>query len=280
MILWISSYPKSGNTWVRSIVSSLIFSKSGIFNFELLEQILQFPDERYFNTFTNDFGNINEIKKYWTRAQEKINKDNKIRFFKTHHLNCKIGGDSFTNRKNTLATIYIVRDPRNLIKSISNHFNKSIKDSKDFILTSRIIAGTKKDGGMQKDDLKTLIGSWSEHYKFWKNNNDNYLLIKYEDLLKNPLEELNRIIFFLKKFIKIDTNEVKNENIINTTRFDKLKSMENEGKFKESVHDSSGKIKNFFHEGPNNRWQDSLNLNVKNEIEEKLANEMRELGYL
>ena len=56
--------------------------------------------------------------------------------------------------------------------------------------------------------------------------------------------------------------------------------MENEGKFKESVHDSSGKIKNFFYEGPNNRWQDSLNLNIKNEIEEKLANEMRELGDL
>ena len=280
MIIWLSSYPKSGNTWVRSIISSLIFSKSGKFNFQLLEQILQFPDERYFHTFTNDFGNINEIKKYWTRAQEEINKDNKIRFFKTHHLNCKIGEDSFTNRKNTLATIYIVRDPRNLIKSISNHFNKSIEDSKDFILTSRIIAGTKKDGGMKKDDLKTLIGSWSEHYKFWKNNNENYLLIKYEDLLKNPLEELNRIIFFLKKFIKIDTNKVKNENIINTTRFEKLKFMENEGKFKESVHDSRGKIKNFFHEGPNNRWQDSLNLNVKNEIEEKLANEMRELGYL
>ena len=42
MIIWLASYPKSGNTWVRSIVSSLLYSDDGIFNFKLLHKIDQF----------------------------------------------------------------------------------------------------------------------------------------------------------------------------------------------------------------------------------------------
>ncbi len=132
MIIWIASYPKSGNTWVRSIIASLLYSSDGNFNFELIKNIKQFPQKRYFEKFTNDYGNFNEIKKYWISAQEVINHENKIKFFKTHHINCKVDGYNFTNQKNTLATIYIIRDPRNLINSISNHFSKSIEDSKNF----------------------------------------------------------------------------------------------------------------------------------------------------
>ena len=97
---------------------------------------------------------------------------------------------------------------------------------------------------------------------------------------KNPYKELKRIISFLEKFIKVDTNEVKNKNIINSTNFERLKSLENEGKFKESAHDTHGKLKNFFYKGPKNKWQDFLDPSIKNEIETKLSIEMKELGYL
>ena len=282
MIIWLASYPKSGNTWVRSLIASLLYSKSGIFNFKLLEQILQFPDKRYFLKFIKDkdIGNLNVVKKYWISAQEEINKDRKLRFFKTHHINCTIGKDHFTDKNNTLATIYIVRDPRNLISSISNHFSKSAEEAKNFLFTPKIVGGSKKDGGMKEDDLKTLIGTWSEHYRFWKRSNDNYLLIKYEDLIENPSSELERIIFFLEKFIKVDTDNTKNNNIINSTNFERLRALENEGNFKESAYDIDGKIKNFFYKGPKNKWQNSLNPKIKNEIENKLSVEMKELGYL
>ena len=280
MIVWLASYPKSGNTWVRSLIASLLYSEDGIFNFKLLEQILQFPDKRYFLKFTQDLGNLDVIKKYWISAQKEINQDKKLRFFKTHHINCTIGKDHFTDRNNTLATIYIVRDPRNLVSSISNHFIKSAEEAKNFLLTPKIIAGSKKDSGMKKDDLKTLIGTWSEHYRYWKMNKDNYLLIKYEDLIKNPFNELEKIIFFLKKFIKINTNKTKNDNIINSTNFERMKTLEMEGKFKESAYDVDGNIRNFFHRGPKNNWKNLLDPKIKNEIENKLSVEMKELGYL
>ena len=52
-----------------------------------------------------------------------MNLDNKIKFIKTHHVNCKIGTDSFTNLDNAKGVIYIVRDPRNVVTSIKNHFS-------------------------------------------------------------------------------------------------------------------------------------------------------------
>ena len=111
MIIWVASYPKSGNTWVRSIISSLVYTEDGIFNFPCIKKIDQYPQRRFFEYFTQDYNNIHEIKKHWITSQERINLDTKIKFFKTHHLNCKVDNYPFTNKECTQATIYIVRDP-------------------------------------------------------------------------------------------------------------------------------------------------------------------------
>ena len=85
MIIWLASYPKSGNTWVRSIISSLLYSSDGIFNFDLLGKIPQFPKKELFKDLVGDFSNFNEIKKNWIVAQEKINSNKEIKLLKTHH---------------------------------------------------------------------------------------------------------------------------------------------------------------------------------------------------
>ena len=54
MIIWIASYPKSGNTWVRSLLSAYLYSNDGIFNFDLLKKINQFPSKQYFKKFLKD----------------------------------------------------------------------------------------------------------------------------------------------------------------------------------------------------------------------------------
>ena len=143
MIIWLASYPKSGNTWVRSIISSLIYSQDGDFNFNLLKKIKQFPQKKYFKNKVKDFGDFDEIKSNWILIQNKINLDNEIKFFKTHQGNYTVSGDSFTNKVNTKAVIYIVRDPRNVVSSISNHFSLSLDKSLDFMLSPKIIGNTK-----------------------------------------------------------------------------------------------------------------------------------------
>ena len=48
MIIWVASYPKSGNTWVRSIISSLVYTEDGIFDFPSIKKIDQYPQRRFF----------------------------------------------------------------------------------------------------------------------------------------------------------------------------------------------------------------------------------------
>ena len=218
MIIWVASYPKSGNTWVRSIISSLIYTEDGIFDFPSIKKIDQYPQRRFLEYFTQDYNNIHEIKKHWITSQERINLDSKIKFFKTHHLNCKIDNYPFTNKRCTRATIYIVRDPRNLIDSISNHFNKSIEESKKFLLTSKILSPG-KEIELRGGNVITYLGSWKEHYKFWTKGNENLLIIKYEDLVKNIHQEIDKIIAFLKNFIDFKVSDIKKENVIKSTSF-------------------------------------------------------------
>jgi len=280
MIIWLASYPKSGNTWIRSIIAALMYSNDGMFNFDLLKNVKQFPQKKYFENFTSDFGNFNEIKKYWEDAQDLINLDNKIKFLKTHHINCKIGPHNFTSKRNTLATIYIVRDPRNLVSSISNHYSLTLADSKKFLLSPKLIGGYRKNNEPIKDSLKDLLGTWNEHFKFWKNNNKDYLLIKYEDLIKDTRFELEKIIDFLKKYTDVKTSERKNENIIKTTNFKFLKNLEEKGYFNENAYENIHKKKKFFNLGPENNWKNLLDKKMIDEIESKFCVEMKELGYL
>ena len=95
MIIWLASYPKSGNTWVRSIISSLIYSKDGNFDFEKLRFIEQFPEKKFFKDLIQNFNDINEISKNWIPAQEKINLDDSIKLFKTHHGKYNVGGFNY-----------------------------------------------------------------------------------------------------------------------------------------------------------------------------------------
>ena len=279
MIIWLASFPKSGNTWLRSIISSLIYSDDGIFNFELNKKIKQFPSIPFFQDLTQDYNNIHEIKKLWILAQDRLNLDNKLKFLKTHHINCTIDGYSFTNKENTAATIYIVRDPRNLVNSISNHFSKNQTEAKEFLFRSNILGASKND--ILPSDVATLLGSWKDHFHFWTKKNDKLLLIKYEDIVVNPENELKKIIKFLSKFTKVETNNTKEANIINSTTFETFRKMEQNGEFTENVFDKiSNKQIKFFNQGPNNKWQDCLKDEIKSEIETKLNTEMKELGYL
>ena len=284
MIIWIASYPKSGNTWLRSIISALVYSDDGIFDFKLLKKIRQFPEKIYFKDLIKDFSNFDEIKKNWIFAQDKINLDNKIKFFKTHQGKYTVDGDDFTNNINTRAVIYVVRDPRNVINSISNHYSLSVENSLKFMLSPKLIGNSKnfEESFMDnKPSMFTLLGKWNDHYRSWTRNKKNFLLIKYENLIRDPKIEMDKIIHFLNKYLKFDTSIEKNKNIIETTSFEYLKKLEGKGLFKEAPlkKNTAGRVK-FFNLGPKNQWSKESNQEIIKSIENNFSTEMRELGYL
>ena len=186
MIFWIASYPKSGNTWVRSLICSYYYTNDGVFTDDtLLKNIGQFPEKKYFEKFNYNISVPGDTTKFWIRAQELINKDKKFRFFKTHNFLGKINNTQFTNEENTLGAIYILRDPRNVITSVKNHFEITYEESLEFMLNERKFTYDyfkKNDYG----DFQ-FLSSWEKNYQTWINNKMfPTLVIKYEDLINKP----------------------------------------------------------------------------------------------
>ena len=286
MIIWLASYPKSGNTWIRSFISSLLFHKSKSFNLKILSNIPQFPLRSHFhNLVKNDeIDDLNKVSSCWIKSQQIINLDNKIKFFKTHHTLCKINGSIFTNYENSLGVIYIVRDPRNVISSIKYHFSKdNYIEARNFLFSENKFLGKKFDetSPNKNKDMFTPIASWKTHYNSWKNFKKNYLLIKYENLISNPNEEFKKISEFLSKLMNIKIQEDKIMMAIENNTFENLKKIEEKDGFAEAIKDlKTGKTKNFFNLGPKNNWQEKLDIEIKQSIEEKFEIEMKELGYL
>ena len=275
MIIWIASYPKSGNTLVRAILSSLIYSENGNFNFNLLNKIDQYPQKKHFDGLTNKYGDLIELSKNWIFSQNRLNLNKKIKYLKTHHLNCTINKKNyFTNESNTLGVIYIVRDPRDVLVSYARHSFYSIKNTLLDMTTSDNCTFTNKN-------LVNLLGSWSDHYNSWKIIDKNFLLIKYEDLIENKKKEIIKIIGFINNFTKISVSEEKINNCINTTTFENMKNMEEKGFFEEqAIDEKTGKKINFFHTGKNNQWKDFLDTSTIKKIKENFKTEMKELKYI
>ena len=286
MIIWLASYPKSGNTWLRFFIISLLLKENNEVNLKHLEGIKQFPTNYHYKNFNiskSNLGNLNEISKHWIDAQRVINSDNKIRFFKTHNALIKLDNNIFTNEENTLGTIHIVRDPRNVLTSVNNHFHhNSIEESKEFIFDER--KGIFNKSKIEQDNIFTLpqvIGSWRTHYNSWKLIKKNYLLVKYEDLIEKPELEFKRIAGYLEPLVKLKFTDEDVARAVKLSSFDRLKKIEEKEGFVESVKNiETGKKETFFNLGPNNDWKKNLDKNVTKEINEKFEIEMRELGYL
>ena len=203
MILWLASYPKSGNTWIRSLISAYLFSKNGDFNFSLLDNIKQFSINQEILNNETGLSSQEIIYKNWISSQQVINKDSRTHILKTHNALCNINGYNFTDKSNTIGVIYIVRDPRNLIISISNHYDLSYDDAFSFITNKKKIIFPKISNHKKEKDFN-FLSDWSSHYKSWKNINFCPIkIIKYEDLIKNDREVLVLIIKFLSQFFKI-----------------------------------------------------------------------------
>ena len=280
MIIWLASYPKSGNTWVRHFLASLIYSNQGKVGLEKLGFIMQYPKRDQFEKLVTNLDDFNQIKKNWINSQNLINSDNKLNIFKTHHVLCTLGKDNFTDKKNTLGAIYIVRDPRNVISSILYHFNLSnTEEALNFIQREDKFIGNVKN--KVNYPLHTLIGSWKTNYNSWKFFGKNFLLVKYEDLILNPNTEFKRIANYITNTTNIKFSEEQIKKGIDESSFENLQKLEDKNGFIESIKDPENKKrKKFFNLGPRNSWKKSLNKKFVDEIENSFKDEMKELGYI
>ena len=283
MIVWLASYPKSGNTLVRSMLAAYFFSNDGIYDFDLIKNIKQFPQNALFKKMGINVNNDEELIKNYINVQEKINNKSSIQFLKTHSYLFNINNNAFTDLKNSIGVIYIVRDPRNVVTSWANFSNTSLENAANVLIKTYKFGGNKNNS----NDLDTnvFVGTWSQNYNSWKSfkHQKRYLLIKYEDLVNNRDVALHKILKFIYELngTKLEINQKKFDNVVETTSFERMKNLERtKGFFEAKLDLKTGKKIPFFNLGEKNDWKKFLNVRISNKIEKAFKNEMIELGYL
>ena len=280
MIIWLASYPKSGNTWLRALLSSYLYSKDGKFDFNLLNKIDSFPSESFFKNYPDKFENPEDTTKYWLKEQEKINQSKKITFFKTHNALCKINGNRFTNSENTLGAIYIIRDPRNVITSLSHHYQISKEDALEFMLDE-------KRGIVSKVDNRYIgfqpLFSWVLNQKSWvENKNFPVLTIKYEDLQSETFTTFKKVLDFIHKLTnsKNSIDREKAKKSIKNCDFENLKKLEQEKGFAEAITKKGSNEKlTFFNLGKNNNYKNLLDPILLTKMNDLFQNELVKYNY-
>jgi len=278
MIIWLASYPKSGNTWLRMFLRAYFLSKDKKFSIndegDAGYETNTFPNIEILKEKKINYNKFEEIVKNWLELQKFINLNNKINFLKTHNGNFNINGFPFTNTENTAGGIYIVRDPRDVALSLSNHFNISHQEAVDNMKNMQHYEFY--DVNLSKGFKRTIMGNWPSNYNSWRYYQGRDIhLVKYEDMIKEPTNTFYKILKYINLFKSFDLDEKKIKNAIETTSFKNLSKMENEKGFKEL-----GSGSNFFRKGKIGDWQESLEPRLAKEIENNFKKEMKELGYI
>ena len=278
MIIWIASYPKSGNTWVRSFVIAYYFCENGIFDVNKLSLIQDYPNKQFFKETVKK----GEIHKHWDSSQKNICDEKKVKFLKTHNSLITAFGNDFTKPEYSLGVIHVIRDPRNIITSLKNHYDfENYERALKFMQDENKIL---EDYPHLKNYAKTnIINSWRINYQSWMGNkNFRRLTIRYEDMVKDPQQTFEKLLVFINTLMrfkdKIDPKKL--SNAIETTNFKSLQDIENKGKFSENVYSlkDNKKIK-FFYQGPENDWKKNLDENMIKKMNEYYKNDLKFFRY-
>ena len=276
-IIWIASYPKSGNTFLRFLISSLIYSDDGNFDFDIIKNIRQFDIYKYFSFVENlnyaDSKNLDKldiISKYWLEAQKKFFNVEKKFIFKTHSANLKVNGYNYTDENRTLGVIYIVRDPRDIVISYSHHTGTSIDYNINKLFDNKVTLLN------SKRRIKVILSRWDTHIKSWSLLNVKKYIIKYEDLINNTEKHFLELIDFIRKDLKIQfkLNSKKFNNIIKNTSFKKLQENEKIIGFDEVY---KGK---FFRKGLSKQWENILSEDQNIKIKKEFYITLKKFNYI
>jgi hypothetical protein len=275
-IVWIASYPKSGNTWTRAFLHNLIKLISG--EGEGAQDINSMGEystwdisaEKFRELLGKDPRDVDraEIAAIRPRVQEKIAEmTDGLSFVKTHNALMMDRGVPTINSAVTSGAIYIVRNPLDVAISYSHHMGQSIDHAIDF---------------MEQDGLETKVteksvyevyGSWSEHVHSWtRKPNRAVYVMRYEDMSADPKATFGA----LARHLLITPSDEQLSQAIELSSFERLRKQENEAGFRERPKVS----KQFFREGKVNQWQQVLTRRQVRRIVNTHQVQMRRFGYL
>ena len=250
-IVWLASYPKSGNTWLRAFLANLIADRRD--PVPLAELARYCEDEalpEHFSALAGrpsaelDFGEISALRPQ-VHARIAARHDGTV-LVKTHNRSASIDGYPLHNPDVGAAAIYVVRNPLDVAISMTEHFGLTPDEAIDYLGQEQ--AGTLNDALYVSQSL----GSWSQHVAGWADQaGPRLLVLRYEDMLEKPGKTLAKAA----KLVAPTADRARIERAVKHASFRELAQLERRDGFVERSEKSK---RQFFRVGRANQWREGL----------------------
>ena len=275
-IVWLVSYPKSGNTWMRVILKNLLSEKMDPVDINQLEltHIASSREifDRYSGTNSSDLSK-NEVLNLRPHVYRNLSKStNEKLFIKAHDAwQLTLEEEELFPKEITHGVLYLIRNPLDIAVSYSFHNSISIDESIKRINNPKNTLASAQTKIFSQ--LEQNLFSWSDHVRSWTEKSNHRLhIIKYEDLISNTFQTIAKAFTSLE--IGYDFRDL--TLAVNNSSFQNLQKQERETGFREKPQTNS----QFFRDGKSNNWESFLN----NENIESIISEhdimMKKFGYL
>ena len=274
-LIWLASYPKSGNTWLRVFLSNYFSDLSSPLTINALSLNLRANDnsllEKFADIEPSDL-NFKELLQLRSDVFKELSlKSNKKVFLKIHDaFQDKEEKIPFIPKENTFGIIYLIRNPLDVAVSFSHHEGKPIDEIINFMADEEAVLGNNHSGYHRLSPEK--LTSWSSHVNSWTNSGIRLLLVRYEDLLENPYSAFQKVAHFIDGKVSPE----KLEKAIRFSDFSFLQKQEEKEGFKEK----NMKTLKFFRKGKSGGWKKELNKEHINQIIKNHDSVMKKYGYL
>lgn len=271
-IVWLASYPKSGNTWLRAFLANYLFDCDGPASFEAIQSISRGDSSgtAYAELSGRDPRELTMPEYLETRRRHLrhiATSGGAVNFVKSHAANGRIGGDSLIPAELTRQAIYLVRHPLDLLVSYADHWGIGVADA------ARQIADPKNAVSATPKTAAQFLGTWSEHVASWTSARDfPVLTVRYEDMMADPERAFTAVLRRIGAPVERDVLD----RAIEAASFPRLVAMETAGGFPER----GPRQKRFFREGRTGQWRDAVPDAVVQRVIRDHRNVMKRLGYL
>jgi hypothetical protein len=247
-IYWIASYPNSGNTWIRSVLARLVLGEAGSLN-----QLWTVAPEESYGGFYQPFlkrpiavATEAELAEARPRAQARVARSVEgFQFLKTHAMHVRHLGTPTVTPEVTAGAIYVVRNPLDVVVSCSAAANSTIDEAIGWLNSAgRLLPRNYKN-------TYVASGSWTENVTSWtRRPNDRLLVLRYEDLLADPLARFADTVKFLGMTIAPGALQA----AVEASSFVRLQDEERKSGFVERPKAT----RQFFRRGEANQWRTAL----------------------
>jgi hypothetical protein len=274
-IVWLASYPKSGNTWTRAFLHNLVHATSGEAQAQQINELNQFSmtsaAKAYFNEvlgFSPTDKHLDQIAAARARVQRYMaDLVEGLIFVKTHQALAVDRGHPTINFSVTSGAIYIVRNPLDVAISYAHHLGQSI----DAAIEAMNLKNA--ETAVTDSQVYELYGSWSQHVLSWTRKPHRAIYVmRYEDMLAEPQKTFGA----LARHLLFRPSEGELADAIDRSSFERLREQEE----KEGFSERPKVAQRFFRDGRAGQWKEVLTPQQIQRIVDANHEQMQRFGYL